>query len=115
MYDTGQGIRCPNNGAQFIRWSKVCINYTAAILTWCTVYTHFYQLLMYYFSFPGEMKSFADQQPLPVFEFSWLVFYFSLSLALLIGVILGLATRWEVGVGMGCAVLALQYGFFGKL
>ncbi len=60
------------------------------------------------------MKSFTAHNADPYFEFTGTQFFITFLFATIMGVILGLTVRWEVGVGVGCGLLAIQYFLLGR-
>ncbi len=60
------------------------------------------------------MKSFTSHNADPYFEFTGTQFFTTFLFATIVGVILGLTVRWEVGVGVGCGLLAIQYFLLGR-
>ncbi|XP_046352600.2 kinase D-interacting substrate of 220 kDa B-like isoform X1 [Haliotis rufescens] len=63
----------------------------------------------------GEMKSFTMQNVQGPFTFSWVLFITLFLINAIIGEVLGLAVRYEVGLGVGLGLFPLEYGFLGIL
>ena len=63
----------------------------------------------------GEMKSFTKANMEDSLEFTWSLFILLLIVNCYIGIILALAVRWELGIGLGFGLFLLEYGFLGTV
>lgn len=59
-----------------------------------------------------EMKTFAGQQIEPLFQFSWLIVFLTLSLCGSVGLLLSFTVDPKLGIAVGLSLLALMYIFF---
>ncbi|XP_058034065.1 kinase D-interacting substrate of 220 kDa isoform X1 [Ahaetulla prasina] len=59
-----------------------------------------------------EMKTFAGQQIEPLFQFSWLIVFLSLSLCGGLGLLLAFTVDEKLGIAVALSLLALLYVFF---
>uniref|UniRef100_A0A8C6XNM7 Kinase D-interacting substrate of 220 kDa n=1 Tax=Naja naja TaxID=35670 RepID=A0A8C6XNM7_NAJNA len=59
-----------------------------------------------------EMKTFAGQQIEPLFQFSWLIVFLSLSLCGSLGLLLAFTVDEKLGIAVALSLLALLYVFF---
>ncbi|XP_041358617.1 kinase D-interacting substrate of 220 kDa B-like [Gigantopelta aegis] len=62
-----------------------------------------------------EMKSFTMQNVQEPFTFTWVLFVFLLIINVIIGEVLGLTVRFEVGLGVGLGLFVPEYAFLGVL
>ena len=61
------------------------------------------------------MKSFTKANMEDSLEFTWSLFILLLIVNCYIGIILALAVRWELGIGLGFGLFLLEYGFLGTV
>ncbi|XP_069462112.1 kinase D-interacting substrate of 220 kDa isoform X2 [Ambystoma mexicanum] len=59
-----------------------------------------------------EMKTFAGQQIEPLFQFSWLIVFLTLSLCVSVGLLLSFTVDPKLGIAVALSLLALMYIFF---
>ena len=60
------------------------------------------------------MEAFAVRSMEALFEFSWLQFLVVFLMSVLIGVVLGVAVEWYIGLAVGGGLFILQYIFLGN-
>jgi hypothetical protein len=64
-------------------------------------------------SLTEEMEAFAERNIDTFFEFSWLQFTLCFIISVLVGVSLGIAFKWYIGLAVGGGIFILQYCFLG--
>ena len=60
-----------------------------------------------------EMKSFTMQNVHEQFTFTWVLYFFLLFINVIIGEVLALTVRYEVGIGIGLGLFVLEYAILG--